>query len=214
MEIKRTANAGVLLRLDGVTILLDGVCREVKPYPATPEHLRKQLLERCPDALVYTHSHADHYDSAFVSDYLQNAAGPVLGPADIPFSTQTGMQLGNVTITPVDSHHMGRAEPIGHRSYVIQGSSCIWFMGDASPLHWLERTDLPRPDVLLAPYGFAIGHGWDITKELNPAMVVLLHLPDRGEDPYGLWDAVEHTTSHPSHPIVLIPKLGETIRLL
>lgn len=214
MEIKRTANAGVLLRLDGVTMLLDGVCREVKPYPATPKHLREELLAHRPDVLVYTHSHADHYDDTFVSEYLQNAAGPVLGPADIPFSTQMGIQLGNVTITPVDSHHMGKTESVGHRSYVITGNKCIWFMGDASPLPWLKREDLPRPDVLIAPYGFAIGRGWEITKELNPAAVVLLHLPQREADPYGLWDAVEQTVSETPRPPVLTPCMGETIRLV
>ena len=214
MEIKRTANAGVLLRLDGKKILLDGVSREVTPYPATPSELRAALLQDVPDVLVYTHKHDDHYEAAFVSEYLQKTAGPVLGPADIPFCSTESLRLGNVTITPVESHHMGKAEPMEHRSYIIQGSKCIWFMGDASPLHWLERTDLPRPDVLLAPYGFVIGHGWDITKALDPGVVVLLHLPPRKADIYGLWDAVEHATVHQSHPAVLIPGMGETVRLL
>lgn len=214
MEIKRTANAGVLLRLDGQKILLDGVCREVAPYLATPGDLRVKILQEKPDVVVFTHAHADHYDPGFVSEYLQNAAGPIMGPADIPFSTQETLRVGDVTIRPVDSHHMGRTEPMGHRSYIIQGSRCIWFMGDASPLRWLERTDLPRPDVILAPYGFVIGRGWEITRELNPGILLLLHLPNRRDDSYGLWDAVEHTVASDSHPIVLIPKMGETVRLL
>ena len=213
MKIRRTANAGVLLRLDDVTILLDGVCREVKPYPATPPAIREELLRELPDAVVFTHAHEDHYDPAFVSEYVQKTAGPVLGPADIPFSREGKLQLGNVTITPVKSHHMGKTEPIGHHSYVIEGSKCIWFMGDASPLHWLEK-ELPKPDVLIAPYGFAIGKGWDITKALNPSAIVLLHLPERHSDIYGLWDAVEHTTADGPHPAVLIPYMGEIIRLL
>ena len=214
MEIKRTASAGVLLRLDGVTILMDGVCREVKPYPATPPEIRRDILQDKPDVVIFTHKHADHYDESFVSEYLQNAAGSLLGPADIPYCSTKRLRIGNLTITPVESHHMGKAEPMEHRSYVLQGSRCVWFMGDASPLHWLERTDLPRPDVLIAPYGFAIGHGWDVTRALDPAAVVLVHLPDRRSDIYGLWDAVEHTTAHKSHPVVLIPEMGETIRIL
>ena len=214
MEIKRTANAGVLLRLDGKQLLLDGVCREVKPYLATPDSLRQDLLHMAPDVVAFTHAHQDHYDPLFVSDYLQNTAGPIMGPADIPFSTQETIQTGTVTILPVDSNHMGKTEPMGHRSYIITGSKCVWFMGDASPLHWLERTDLPRPDVLIAPYGFAIGRGWEITKALGPGMILLLHLPDRRDDIYGLWDAVEHTVSCQSHPVVLIPKMGETVRIL
>ena len=214
MDIKRTANAGVLLRLDGKTILLDGVCREVGPYPATPRSLRQALLQDAPDVLVYTHKHDDHYDCAFVSDYLQKTAGPVLGPADIPFCSTGACQLGDVSIVPVESHHMGKAEPMEHRSYIIRGSKCVWFMGDASPLHWLERTDLPRPDVLIAPYGFAVGHGWDITKKLDPGAVVLVHLPPKNKDIYGLWDAVEQTIANASHPVVLTPEMGETVRLL
>ena len=36
MEIRRTANAGVLLKLDGVRILLDGLCDRVEGYLPTP----------------------------------------------------------------------------------------------------------------------------------------------------------------------------------
>ena len=213
MKIRRTANAGVLLWLDDVTILLDGVCREVKPYPATPPEIREQLLQQLPDAVVYTHAHDDHYDPAFAALYAEKTAGPVLGPADIPFSSQGQWKLKNVTITPVDSNHMGKTEPIGHRSYVIRGSKCVWFMGDASPLHWLEK-DLPKPDVLIAPYGFAMGKGWEIAKALQPATIVLLHLPERHDDIYGLWDAVEQATAGGPHPTVLIPYMGQTLRLL
>lgn len=213
MKIRRTANAGVLLWLDDVTILLDGVCREVKPYPATPPAIREELLRQMPDVLVYTHTHDDHYDPGFVAEYAEKTAGPILGPAEIPFSKEGQLQLGGVTITPVESHHMGKTEPIGHRSYIIEGSRCVWFMGDASPLHWLEK-ELPKPDVLIAPYGFAIGRGWDIAKALNPGAIVLLHLPERRSDIYGLWDAVEHTTAQGAHPAVLIPYMGETMRIL
>ena len=214
MEIQRTANAGVLLRLDEITILLDGVCREVKPYPATPQVLRKALLQLPADVVAFTHAHEDHCDESFISDYLQTSAGPVLGPADIPNCSTESLRIGNVSVTPVESHHMGKTEPIGHRSYVIQGSKCIWFMGDTTPLHWLNRTDLPKPDVLIAPYGFAIGRGWEITKALNPGVLVLLHLPERKADPYDLWGSVERTVGKEKHPAVLVPCMGERIRLL
>ena len=72
MEIRRTANAGVLLTLDGVTILMDGVCREVKPYPVTPPEERDALSKCWPDVVAFTHSHPDHCDLSFVSEYLQN----------------------------------------------------------------------------------------------------------------------------------------------
>lgn len=207
MEIKRTGAAGVLLTLDGVNLLMDGVSREVKPYPATPEKLRNALLHTKIDAVLITHHHKDHYDASFVSQYAQKTAGPVIGPADIQM-----VQLGSLKIRTVESRHIGKAEDIEHKSFIIQGSRCIWFTGDSSPLQW-QREDLPGPDVLIAPYAYAIGTGWKVTKALAPKVLVLLHLPDRTNDPYGLWDAVEQTVSTKDGPEILIPEMGETIQL-
>ena len=210
MEIKRTANAGCLLTLDGKKILLDGVCREVKPYPATPPQIREDLLRDLPDGVLVTHRHKDHYDASFVSAYVQNAAGPVLGPADIPFCTRETASIGNVRILCIPSRHIGKTEPMGHMSFVLQGSKCVWFLGDASPLLWKNREDLPRPDVMIVPYAYAISSGWDICKQLGTKDVVLLHLPPREEDPFGLWNAVEETVTE-AFPRLHIPKMGERI---
>ena len=43
MQIRRTANAGVLLTLDNVSILLDGVCRVYSPYLAPPPAVLEEL---------------------------------------------------------------------------------------------------------------------------------------------------------------------------
>lgn len=213
MKIKRTANAGVLLQLDGRSILLDGVCGKAAPYLETPSEIRAMLLRKKPDALVYTHSHTDHYDPLFVSEYLQNSAGPVLGPADIPCSCQGSMQLGDVTVTPVESSHVGKTDCEAHRSYILQGSKCVWFMGDASVLHWQKKTDLPKPDVLIAPYGFLLGRGWAYCRSLDPDAVVVVHLPDKENDPYSLWDALQNTLADSPGPKVLMPAMGETAEL-
>lgn len=213
MIIKRTANAGVLLELDGKRILMDGVCREVKPYPATPPDIRSWLCADPPDAVLVTHRHADHYDGPFVSDYAKNAAGPVLGPADIPFCGSDTACVGALRIIPVPSRHIGKTEPVGHMSFVIAGSKCVWFLGDASPLLWKDRHDLPLPDVLIVPYAYGIGSGWQISKSLGAGDVVLLHLPPRQEDPYGLWEAVASTVGKDSGPKLHIPAMGEVITI-
>lgn len=210
MEIRRTANAGVLLRLDGKNILLDGVSQEEAPYLATPPELRQELLGEKLDALVFTHSHIDHYDPLFVSEYLQNTAGPIMGPAEIPCSSQETARLGPVTVTPVPCRHVGKTDA-EHRCYIIQGSRCVWFMGDASLLHWMGTGEHPKPDVLIVPYGFVLGKGWQYCKDLAPAAVVVLHLPEKGNDPYGLWDATEKAIAECPGPQVLIPGMGQRI---
>lgn len=213
MEIKRTANAGVLLMLDGVRVLLDGVSREILPYLPTPEEVRKELLQAPADVLCFTHQHADHYDAAFVSEYLQKTAGPILGPADIPFCRQETMQIGGVCITQILSRHIGKHESIGHVSFILEGSKCVWFMGDASPLQWRGRTDLPHPDILIAPYAYATGSGWQISQSLGADAIVLVHLPERSNDIYSLWDAVEETVGQGSRERLFLPSIGEEISI-
>ena len=212
MEIKRTANAGVLLTLDGVRILLDGVCQQLPPYLGTLPGERARLLEDKPDAVAFTHSHPDHCDASFVSEYLQNAAGPILGPADIPFSSSTEQTVGSVQILQIPSRHIGKAGDVGHVSFVLRGSRCIWFVGDAAPLQWRNVASLPQPDVLIAPFAYAIGSGWEATCQLGPKALVLVHMPDRENDPQNLWQQVEATVRPGQGPAVYIPNLGQRIK--
>lgn len=218
MEILRTANAGVLLKLDGVSILLDGVCQEVYPYLATPEAVKKQLSSCWPDVLAFTHSHMDHYDPDFAACYQRQANGVILGPAGLPGvrTVQEPVSVDAVRITPVESRHLGKAgktEP--HMSFVIQGSACIWFLGDAAPLQWRMKIELPRPDVLIVPYAYALTDAaWNGTRVLGAKHIVLLHMPAPTEDPVGLWTAVSAVLDGESELYPWIPEVGETISIL
>ena len=199
--------------LDGVNILLDGVCGEVAPYLPTPEGETEALLRNLPDCVAFTHGHPDHCDASFIPAYLEKTAGPVMGPADIPYCTAGERRIGNVTIIPVENRHLGKSDGILHCSYVICGSSCVWFMGDAAPASWRKRPDLPRPDVIIAPYAYATGSAWQLCKELGAKTVVLLHLPEKTNDPFGLWEAVAQTVGEDQDPRLLIPAMGETFEI-
>ena len=193
MELTRTANAGVLLKLDGVSILMDGACREVKPYPATPPEVRAELMEALPDAVAFTHAHKDHYDPGFAAHVLQKN-GVILGPTDCHGSMKP-VTVGSVRITPVPSRHIGGAgKSTPHASFVIEGSSCVWFTGDAAPTQW-RRYSLPEPDVLIVPYAYCnTPAAWAATQSLGARAVVLVHMPARKDDTLGLWNAVRTTT--------------------
>ena len=210
MNIIRTANAGVLLELDGVTILMDGVCREIKPYPATPPKVRERLLENIPDVVAYTHIHKDHYDPAFAAQALQNN-GVILGSTDCHGSMEP-VTVKNVRITPVTSRHIGAAgKRITHVSFLVQGSSCVWFTGDASPGQW-QSIDLPRPDVLIVPYAYCnTQSAWRATQELGAKIVVLVHMPTPENDTLGLWQAVKDTVGE--DPSVHIPAMNEQLTI-
>lgn len=217
MEIKRTANAGVLLKLDGVSILLDGVCREVKPYPATPPEIRMALSDRWPDVLAFTHNHKDHYDPDFAAAFQRQTNGVILGTADLPGckTAQQPVSVGDVSINPVESRHIGKAgQSAQHISFIVGGTSCIWFTGDASPIQWRGRSDLPRPDVLIVPYAYATTDAaWRMTKQLGAKEIVVLHLPRDESDPSGLWDAVRAVTDNDRDVRLYIPAIGEEIHI-
>ena len=121
---------------------------------------------------------------------------------------------GPVRITPVSSKHIGAVgKRCRHVSFILEGSRCVWFLGDATPLQWQNCQELPKLDVMIAPYAYASSPmGWHITKQLNPKLLVLLHLPFRNEDPAGLWPAVEQTIGTDRSVRVLVPELGQTIR--
>ena len=213
MELRRTANAGVLLTLDGVSILMDGVCREVKPYPATPPEERARLENSFPDILAFTHTHKDHYDPGFAAAYLRQTNGVILGPEDIRGAVRGRAEVGGVSVTVLPSRHIGAAgRTVPHVSFVVEGSKCVWFLGDSSPLLWKGRENLPRPDVLIVPYAYAnTPSGWAATKLLQPQKIVLLHMPKREEDTVGLWNAVEDTVGIPWPENFFIPEMGETL---
>lgn len=212
MKLTRTANAGILLELDGVTILLDGVCREVKPYPATPHEIKAKLMENIPDAVAFTHAHKDHYDPGFAATVLQKN-GVILGPADC-HGTMEPLTVGAVRITPVTSRHIGAAgKSTNHASFIIKGSRCLWFTGDATPTQW-RNVDLPAPDVLVVPYAYCnTPAAWQATRTLGAKVIVLLHMPGRKEDTVGLWQAVESTTRNSCEERLYIPDMNETLSI-
>lgn len=212
MEFRRTANAGGLLRLDGVSILLDGVSGQVGVYLATPPREKEMLSGSWPDVLAFTHFHKDHYDPEFAAFYQKQTNGVILGPDDLRGCRvfAESVQIRGVKITPLKSRHIGKAgQSVSHYTFLVEGSKRILFLGDASPLQWKDAT-LPRLDVVCIPYAYAITpSAWQITKNFEAGKIILLHMPDRMNDPDGLWNAVSDVVDSR----ILIPELGENLIL-
>ena len=207
MEIRRTANAGVLLKLDDVTILLDGVSRQVGAYLPTPTQEKQRLLQNLPDAVAFTHRHPDHYDPDFAAAYELAA-----GKATLPQSPSAF--VGKVCIHAVPTRHMGKTDPdLQHVSFVLQGSKCVWFMGDAAPTQLKELSALPKPDVLMVPYPYvSTPAACKLLEAYLPCKILLLHLPSQTCDPEGLWQVIAPGLEQLKQYIVL-PEMGETITL-
>ena len=124
LKLTRTANAGVLMEIDGVSILLDGVCEQLPPYLGTPASIREKLLENMPNVVAFTHKHPDHYDEDYAKSYEDKTLRSVYGPESLPF-----LEVGGVEISAHKTRHIGKTD-IPHVSFVIKGSATVWFVGD------------------------------------------------------------------------------------
>lgn len=204
MEIRRTANAGVLLTLDNVEILLDGVCREVKPYLATPPAEKEKLSRRWPDVVAFTHAHEDHFDEAYSLAYARATGREVV---------RQKISVGPVTVTPVPTRHMGHwGLTTAHQSFVIRGSQSVWFLGDASPTELKKLADFPKPDVLILPYPYvSTPASRKMVEALLPCKIVLLHMPLPENDPDQIWQSVAEGMEY-LKMYLYVPKLGETLQ--
>ena len=201
MEFKRTSNAGGLLLLDRIRILIDGVANEFSPYQGTPEEIRRSLEKDIPDVIAFTHLHEDHYDCDY-ADYCIKAHKKIITPG-----YTTSVETDNVRIKTINTRHIGKSD-VPHVSYVITGSKCVWFMGDASPLSLKKFKKDTKPDVLIAPFAFAnTDSGWHIAKETGAKKIIILHLPAPSADEYGLRDAVLKTTGNDER--LIIPEIGQ-----
>lgn len=206
MKIIRTANAGVLLNLDGVNILLDGICGELPPYLATPEALRLKLYEGLPDVVAFTHLHPDHCDKEFISFFESKTNKKVLSPEnDKPQSVE------GVEITAVPTRHIGKTD-IEHISFVIKGSKTVWFMGDASPSTLKSMAKFTPPDVLFAPFAyFNSPSSLKLTRQLRAKDIFVLHLPNEDNDELKICESVQENIKN-EHNIHIINFL-ETFNL-
>ncbi|MBR4949754.1 MAG: MBL fold metallo-hydrolase [Clostridia bacterium] len=190
MEILRTANAGVLLSMDGQNILLDGVCPPYKTYLGTPPHIRENLLKNPPDVLAFTHQHADHYDEGFAESFQKNTLRPVLRAEDY-----REIRVGNIDILPFPTRHIGKYHEDKHVSYIIKGSKTILFTGDASPTVF-EKLSLPKIDIVISSFAYALtASAFSKTKALGADKIILLHMPSPENDPDNIWQTVKDVTA-------------------
>ena len=211
MEIQRTANAGILLKLDGVSILLDGLCDRIEPYVETPAYMAQALQNDPPDLLVFTHSHGDHCSQSLVSAFQKQNLRPILGPESLPYGTEhRKVKVGSVTVTPIPSRHIGKYD-ITHYSYLIEGSRKIFFAGDAAPLQWKGKEI--ALDVLIAPFAYAnTKPAWQWSCSVA-SQIVIVHLPEKENDPVNLWQQVENATEGEYRSRLLTPRIGEILTL-
>ena len=164
-------------------------------------------MESLPDVVAFTHEHGDHYDPEYAEYYTRMTGRQVIGPG----AGEGAYRAGNVRMRALKTRHIGKSD-CAHLSFILEGSCCVWFTGDASPLHWRGLSGLPKPDVLIVPYAYAATpSAWKDVLALCPHTVVLMHLPEEGKDELGLRKAVMQTTAGFAYPKLILPEMEEAV---
>ncbi len=189
--------------MDGISILLDGVCSKVEPYEVTPKVILEELSNNYPDAVGFTHRHPDHFLNGFVCDYENVTGRKALISAD------TSVTVGSVKLHSFPTRHLGRVEEgLLHSSFLIKGSKTILFTGDAAP----NAIKNLHADVLIAPFAYAnSAAGLKAAAATGAKDLILVHMPEFDPDPYGIWDSVRTALSGESQLRVHFPKLGQSV---
>ncbi len=205
MNIRLTANAGVLIEMDGLRILLDGVCEATDHYLGTPDDIKEELIKNLPDAVGFTHQHSDHYDENYANLYKIVTLRPVLG------SECSRLEVETVKLTALETCHLGKSD-VPHFSFIIEGSRRIVFMGDASPIELSRLDDYSSPDLIIVPFAYLNTEAtFRKLKKFGANNILAVHMPDPKHDPFGIWEAVRNTTKEEN--ILFFTKIGDTVTL-
>ena len=204
MKIMRTANAGVLIELDGKRILIDGMAKTLEAYEGTPLYILSELYNSPPDITLFTHKHPDHFDR----EYADFAVSESLYLDD---ESQDTINLDDIWIRAVKTGHIG-ARDVSHVSFVIKGSKTLFFMGDASPSYLKQMEAFGVPDVLFVPFAYGLTpSAWRNTKNTGAKAIVLLHLPKEELDEQGICKSVYENIK--DDPYLNLLEIGETIEI-
>jgi L-ascorbate metabolism protein UlaG (beta-lactamase superfamily) len=205
LALRYVANAGVLVTLGDVRVLIDAPIREGIPPYATSDAAERDRLERARppydrvDAILITHWHEDHFNAEAVAAHLSlngratlisspevvarvRAAAPHLPAARLQGvlpapGASTLLRVGGLPVRVLRIRHVGFL--IGEREAVLH-------TGDADPAadNFALLRALPPVDLALVPFWFmqSASNRQFVRDSIAPRRVVALHLPPDDAD--------------------------------
>lgn len=202
VTIFNTVNAGIYLYNEGVGLLIDGLhAGEKNKFSPMPQNLLFNIINcpsifPCINAVLFTHLHADHFDSKPLDLCMEQEVPPlVYGPelgvrVTIPTrnigNDMDELKVGNMTITAINTEHDGASYlKSPHKSYLIRtGDETIFVAGDAIILPELSeqiKTVMPAVAYLDAVffniYQVQSKKSLEFLRRMNVKRIFLYHLP-------------------------------------
>ena len=164
-RITFVGHSTVLVEIDGVGLLTDPVLRERVLHIRRHAPLPKPGMLEDVDAVLISHTHADHFDPPSVREVgaprliVPAGTGRIMSRRRFRERTELAagdaVEIDGVGVRAVKAVHDGRRWPIGWRTesigYVIEGNRHnVYFAGDTAPFDELGMA-APDVDVALLP---------------------------------------------------------------
>lgn len=198
MQISVLCNAGLALRFQGETLLIDALNDTSEPFCQLNEDTWRSILEHTPpfeniSALYFTHNHADHYCEEKVVSYLNRWPGT---PVFIPQNEIRGkMNIGSFLVEYQRFEHapMDVPTPPHVVTLISAGQQCVYIAADA-------KLDIDGHKAFLDGRQADVAF-WNSMYLSQPETRTLMketakqnyiyHMPEVNPDGYGLWKKLD-----------------------
>ncbi len=191
------ANAGIYLTHENTGILVDGLFDPYEGFDSLPSSIETAIMKKQSPfehltALVFTHTHADHYSVNKVSDFLE-----YYPDTDI-ILPDSGSLMG---LSRISSRHLlDKGKIVPHSALFFRyADQNFFFSGDSDPV-FLNRNipqeilDNFRSQTHMAfvnPFFLSLTPGRKFLDHLNPKQIFVYHMPLQVPDPLRYHEILE-----------------------
>ena len=195
-EITAVCNAGLLLRCGDSCILVDGISKSYLGFNGLSQTLYEELLQLRGlfsglKAVIFTHTHPDHYDEERVMVLQQlHPELPVIVPDEnTPPSGRILLEPFSVLYT--ETPHMPHTfTQVRHFTlFVRAGEESIYIAADAildTGLHRALLQDVRPTYLAVNPVYLTMASTVSWLSDLRPRAILIYHVPTDVGDPSGM----------------------------
>jgi len=236
MNVRLIANAGLLITVNGIKILIDALhCRKTESYSSVPRDTLSSIITGQEDFahvdyMLVTHAHPDHYDERIVSEFMErHPETTLLTPTDIKCGHTLMLNhkneihdFCNIKFTCRRLTHEGKlySGVINYGFIAESGGESFIVLGDGA-LHPDEISSFvsgKKIDTAILCFPFiTLLRGKKIIRDIiKPGYVIAYHLPFEKDDINNYIKTTKHTIEKDTGtmpPCSMLYRSGQSIDL-
>lgn len=230
MFIYHISNCGLLIKLAGKNILIDGIFCDENPFNPMRADIEKDIFEgnelfKNLDCILFTHCHKDHFDINKVLEFQrQHPKINIVVPKDSAMNREAFMMvakkgcftIGDMKVTYYKTPHMhtGKNDNVDHASFIFEGDGKrIFVSGDMELTEGMTEIlrEYGRYDVgVLNPIIIANKKWRERLLRIDMDKKYIYHIPLEENDTYAYRTvALNAVKKQGEHLGYCVPLLGE-----